>query len=84
MANDDSRPIRHANSPDEYHAVAGHDGHAGQDDPDGGLGAVEGETPSDPQRGNPQGTGVDSQGKPNDPVKTGQDRIGANLDETEG
>jgi hypothetical protein len=55
-----------------------------QDDPDDGLGAVEGETPSDPQRGNPQGTGVDDQGKPNAPVKTGQDRIGANLDETEG
>ena len=55
-----------------------------QDDPDDGLGAVEGETPSDPQRGNPQGTGIDDQGKPNAPVKTGQDRIGANLDETEG
>ncbi len=51
---------------------------------DDALGAVEGETPSDPQRGNPQGTGVDSQGTPNDPVRTGQDGIGANLDETEG
>ena len=61
-------------------------GHAGPaaDNPDASLGAVEGETPSDPQRGNPQGTGVDDQGRPNSPTKTGQDRIGANLDETEG
>lgn len=54
------------------------------DSPDDSLGAVEGETPSDPQPGNPQGTGIDSQGRPNNPVRTGQDRIGANLDETEG
>ena len=54
------------------------------DDPDDGLGAVEGETPADPQRGNPSGPGVDDQGKPNDPVKTGQDRIGANEDESQG
>ncbi len=78
MANDDSRHIRHENAADSRAAQDA------QDHPDGGLGAVEGETPSDPQRGNPQGTGVDSQGKPNDPVRTGQDRIGANLDETEG
>ena len=51
---------------------------------DDGLGAVEGEKPSDPQRGNPNAPGVDDQGRPNDPVKTGQDRIGANIDETEG
>lgn len=51
---------------------------------DAGLGAVEGEKPTDPQRGNPNAPGVDSEGRPNDPVKTGQDRIGANLDETEG
>jgi hypothetical protein len=61
----------------------GHSG-PGHDDPDDSLGAVEGETPSDPQRGNPNAPGVDDQGRPNDPVKTGQDRIGANLDETEG
>ena len=81
MANDDSRTIRHGKPDDGYQGVAGH---AAGDDPDDGLGAVEGETPSDPQRGNPQGTGVDDQGRPNAPVKTGQDRIGANLDETEG
>jgi len=51
---------------------------------DDALGAVEGETPSDPQRGNPQGPGIDSQGTPNSPIKTEEDRIGANLDETEG
>jgi len=55
-----------------------------QDDPDDGLGAVEGEKPSDPQGGNPNAPGVDDQGRPNDPVKTGEDRIGANSDETEG
>lgn len=58
-------------------------GHA-SDDPDDGLGAVEGEKPSDPQPGNANAPGVDDQGQPNDPVRTGQDRIGANLDETEG
>ena len=49
------------------------------------IGAVEGDRPSDlPNQGNPQGTGVDKEGMPNDPVGTAQDRIGANLDETEG
>ena len=56
----------------------------GHDGEDARLGAVEGERPTDPQRGNPNAPGVDDQGRPNDPVKTGQDRIGANLDETEG
>ena len=49
------------------------------------LGAVEGDKPSDqPNQGNPNGSGVDSEGLPNNPVGTAQDRIGANLDETEG
>jgi hypothetical protein len=49
------------------------------------LGAVEGDKPSDkPNQGNPHGTGVDKNGLPNNPVGTAQDRIGANLDETEG
>lgn len=78
MANDD---IRHEKPAPGSRAGAGH---APGDDPDDGLGAVEGETPTDPQRGNPQGTGVDDQGQPNAPIRTGQDRIGANLDETEG
>jgi hypothetical protein len=49
------------------------------------LGAVEGDKPSDqPNQGNPNGPGVDANGLPNNPVGTAQDRIGANLDETEG
>jgi hypothetical protein len=49
------------------------------------LGAVEGDRPSDtPNQGNPNGPGVDKDGLPDDPVGTAQDRIGANLDETEG
>lgn len=80
MSSDEPRPIRHETSAVGSHGV----GKKRADDPDDNLGAVEGETPSDPQRGNPSGPGIDSQGRPNDPVKTGQDRIGANLDETEG
>jgi hypothetical protein len=49
------------------------------------IGAVEGDRPSDtPNQGNPNGPGVDSEGLPNDPVGTAEDRIGANLDESEG
>ena len=49
------------------------------------LGAVEGDKPSDtPNQGNPNGSGIDKDGMPNDPVSTAEDRIGANLDETEG
>ena len=54
-------------------------------DEDEHLGAVEGDRPSDqPTQGNPAGSGVNSEGMPDDPVGTAQDRIGANLDETEG
>ena len=54
-------------------------------DEDEHIGAVEGDKPSDcPNQGNPHGAGVDAEGLPNDPVGTAQDRIGANLDETEG
>jgi hypothetical protein len=49
------------------------------------LGAVEGDKASDtPNQGNPSGPGVDTEGLPNDPIGTAQDRIGANLDETGG
>ena len=48
------------------------------------VGAVEGDRATDPQGGNPNGTGIDSQGMPNDPVATCEDVLGANLDETEG
>jgi hypothetical protein len=54
-------------------------------DEDEHIGAVEGDKSTDqPNQGNPSGTGVDDQGQPNDPVATAQDRIGANLDESEG
>lgn len=49
------------------------------------IGAVEGDRPTDrPNQGNPHGSGVDDEGMPNDPVGTAEDRLGANLDETEG
>ncbi|MEO6212558.1 MAG: hypothetical protein ABIP65_02920 [Vicinamibacterales bacterium] len=49
------------------------------------IGAVEGDTATDqPNQGNPSGTGIDDTGRPNDPVATAQDRLGANLDESEG
>jgi hypothetical protein len=54
-------------------------------DDDEHIGAVEGDRPTDrPNQGNPSGTGIDDQGCPDDPVATAQDRIGANLDESEG
>lgn len=80
MSARDARPIRPASSEDSSPRMTG----AEHENPDDGLGAVEGERPSDPQRGNPNGPGIDSQGHPDDPVATEQDRIGANLDETEG
>ena len=45
---------------------------------------VEGDRASDPQAGNPNGPGIDSEGMPNDPVATCEDVLGANLDGTEG
>jgi hypothetical protein len=47
-------------------------------------GAVEGDRPNDKQNSNQQGSGVDKNGMPNAPVKTAQDRIGANEDESQG
>ena len=49
------------------------------------MGAVEGDRPTDRvNQGNPNGPGVDDQGQPNNPVGTAEDRIGANMDESEG
>jgi hypothetical protein len=49
------------------------------------IGAVEGDRPGDtPNQGNENAPGVDEEGLPDDPVATAEDRIGANLDETEG
>jgi hypothetical protein len=48
-------------------------------------GAVEGDKPADrPQHKNENAPGLDDQGLPNDEVKIAQDRIGANLDDTQG
>ncbi len=58
---------------------------AAQHGEDEHIGAVEGDKPSDePNQGNPNGSGVDANGMPNDPIGTAEDRLGANLDETEG
>ena len=58
---------------------------AGPHETDEHIGAVEGDRPSDsPNQGNPNAPGIDDEGLPNDPVATAEDRIGANLDETEG
>ena len=54
-------------------------------DDDEHIGAVEGDRPTDhPNQGNPNAPGVDDDGIPNNPVGTAEDRLGANLDETEG
>ena len=55
-----------------------------QDDQDVHKGAVEGDRPSDEQFGNPNGSGVDAEGLPNDPIATAEDAVGANEDESEG
>lgn len=58
--------------------------HTDADDQDMHKGAVEGDRPNDRQNSNPQGSGVDNNGMPNQPVKTAQDREGANADDTQG
>jgi hypothetical protein len=55
-----------------------------QDDQDVHKGAVEGDRPSDEQIGNPNGTGVNDEGMPDDPVATAEDVVGANEDESQG
>ena len=54
------------------------------DDQDIHKGAIEGDRPTDEQIGNPNGTGVDEEGLPDDPVATAEDEIGANEDESQG
>ena len=53
-------------------------------DPDANKGALEGDRPTDEQQGNPHGDGIDTNGMPNDPVGTAEDRDGANVDESQG
>jgi len=55
-----------------------------QDDQDVHKGAVEGDRPGDEQIGNPNGTGVNDEGMPDDPVATAEDVVGANEDESQG
>ena len=54
------------------------------DDQDKHKGAIEGDTPTDEQIGNPHGDGVDDNGLPDDPVATAEDAIGANEDKSQG
>ena len=54
------------------------------DDPDRHKGAIEGDTPTDEQIGNPHGDGLNAEGLPNDPIATAEDAEGANADETQG
>ena len=51
---------------------------------DGHEGAVEGDRPTDTLKGNPNAPALDERGMPNDEDRIAQDRIGANLDETQG
>jgi len=53
-------------------------------DPDDHKGAIEGDRPDDTQNQNPNGDGINSEGMPDDPVATAEDRIGANEDESQG
>ena len=55
-----------------------------QNDNDIHKGAIEGDRPGDEQQGNPNGTGINSEGLPDDPIATSEDEIGANEDGTEG
>jgi len=53
-------------------------------DPDANKGSLEGDRPNDEQQGNPHGDGIDTNGMPNDPIGTAEDRDGANEDESQG
>ena len=53
-------------------------------DPDGKKGAIEGDRPGDEQEGNPNGTGIDDQGLPDDPIASFEDSVGANVDKSQG
>ena len=64
--------------------VTTHPEHPLHHDPDSHKGAIEGDRPADEQFGNENGDGLDENGMPNDPVATAQDKIGANIDNTQG
>jgi len=54
------------------------------DDPAAHQGAIESDRPSQETNVDDRPEGVDSNGLPNDPVATAQDRIGAHNDNSEG
>jgi len=53
-------------------------------DQDAHKGVIEGDRLNDEQMGNPHGDGIDENGLPDDPIATAEDKIGANVDESEG
>ena len=53
------------------------------DDPDIHKGAIEGDRPEDEQYGNPNAQELDSEGMPARPESVAEDRIGANVDDSE-
>jgi hypothetical protein len=53
-------------------------------DSDEHMGAVEGDTATDPQKGNAHAQAIDDQGRPKDKNAECEDVIGANEDGTEG
>jgi len=53
-------------------------------DQDMHKGAIEGDRPSDVQFGNENADALDENGLPTDPVAIAQDKIGANVDGTQG
>ncbi len=55
-----------------------------RDDNDIHKGAIEGDRPADEQFGNENGNALDDNGLPNDQVAIAQDKIGANIDNTQG
>ena len=55
-----------------------------QDDPDVHKGAIEGDRPTTNKWATRNGDGIDENGLPDDPIATAEDRLGANVDETQG
>jgi hypothetical protein len=57
--------------------------HRPDTDPDVHKGAVEGDRPDDKQHSNRNATKISRSGMPADPVAVAQDRLGANVDDSE-
>jgi hypothetical protein len=56
---------------------------ARQHDPDVHKGAIEGDRPADEQQGNANAPALDENGLPAKPIAIAQDRVGANVDDSE-